>query len=107
MGGGTGGGSSGRAKCGVACLSLENALVHHKRIAILTNSNGFMSVSSNWVGEGKDPFLCHFPDGDILARIINVLQRKMNLGFFTIFNKLKAHRGEFFSGKADRWADEG
>ena len=68
MGGGTGGGSSGRAKCGVACLALENALAHHECIAILTDSNVFMSVSSNWVREGKDSFFCHFPDGDVLSR---------------------------------------
>jgi len=27
-------------------------------------------------------------------------------GLFTIFVKIRAHRGEFFNEKADRWADE-
>jgi len=35
-----------------------------------------------------------------------VLQR-VDLGLFTIFIKIRAHRGEFLNEKADRWADEG
>jgi len=66
-----------------------------------------MTVASNWVGEGKDPLLRHSPDGDILARIIKVLQQRVDLGLFTIFIKIRAHRGEFLNEKADRWADEG
>jgi len=31
----------------------------------------------------------------------------MNLGLFTIFIKIRSHRGEFLNEKADRWADEG
>ena len=31
----------------------------------------------------------------------------MDLGLFTIFIKIRAHRGEFLNEKADRWADEG
>ena len=41
-----------------------------------------MTVSSNWVGEGKDPLLRHSFDGDILARIIKVLQKRVDLGLF-------------------------
>jgi len=63
----------------------------------------FMTVSSNWVGEGKDPLLRHSPDGDI----IKVLHRRVNLGLFTIFIKIRAHRGELLNEKADRWAEEG
>ena len=37
------------------------------RIAVLTDSKGFITVSSNWVGEGKDPLLRHSSDGDIHA----------------------------------------
>jgi len=53
VGGGVGGGSSGRAEF----------------------AQGLMTVASNWVGEGKDPLLRHFPDGDILAHIIKVYTR--------------------------------
>ena len=63
-----------------------------------------MTVASTWVGEGKDPLLRHFPDGDILARIIKVLHQRVSLGLFTMFIKIRAHRGEFLNEKADRWA---
>jgi len=66
-----------------------------------------MTVSSNWVGEGKDPLLRHSPDGDILAHIIQLLHQRVSLGLFTMFMKIEAHRGEFLNEKADRWADEG
>jgi len=66
-----------------------------------------MTVASNWVGEGKDPLLRHSLDGDILASIIKVLHQRVSMGLFTMFIKIRAHRGEFLNEKADRWADEG
>jgi len=66
-----------------------------------------MTVSSNWVGESKDPLLRHSPDGDILARIVKVLHQMVNLGLFTILINIRAHREEFLNEKAGRWADEG
>ena len=63
-----------------------------------------MAVSSNWAGEGKDPLLRHSPEG---GSIIKVLNQRVDLGLFTIFIKIRAHRGEFLNEKADRWADEG
>ena len=107
VGGGPEGGSSGRAEFGAACLALEDSLTHSNPIAIITDSKGLMTVSTGWVGKGKDPLLRHSPDGDILACIISLLQRRVALGLFTIFIKIRAHRGEFFNEKADRWADEG
>jgi len=80
VGGGTAGSSSGRAKFAAAYLALEDSRTHDQPIAVLTDSKGFMTGSSNWVGDGKDPLLCHALDEDLFARI-NV--------------------------KADRWADEG
>ena len=37
----------------------------------------------------------------------NVLHQRVCLGLFTMFNKIRAHRGEFLNAKADRWADGG
>jgi len=34
-----------------------------------------MSVSSNWVGKGKDPLFRHSPDGNTLARIIKMFHQ--------------------------------
>jgi len=102
VGGGVGGGSSGRAQFAAACLALEDSLTNDQHIAVLTDSKGFMTVASNWVGKGKDPLLRHSSDGDILARIIKVLQQRVILGLFTMFIKIRAHRGEFLNEKADR-----
>ena len=107
MGGGAGGGSSGRAEFAAACLALEDSITHDQPIAVLTDSKGLMTVSSNWVGEGKDPLLHRSPDRDILALIIKVLHQRVSLGLFNIFIKIRAHRGEFLNEKADKWADEG
>jgi len=40
VGGGPGGGSSGRAEFGAAVLALEDSLTHDKPIAIITDSKG-------------------------------------------------------------------
>jgi len=96
VGGGTGGGSSGMAEFLAACLALEDSLTHDQPIAVLTDSKGIMTVSSNWVGRGKDPLLRHSPDEDILARIIKVLHHRVRLGLFTIFIKFEL-TGESFS----------
>ena len=93
-------------KFAAACLALEDPLTHDQPIAVLTDSKGFMTVSSDLVGEGKDPLLRHSPDSDILARIIKVLHQRVDLELFTIFIKIRAHRGEFLNEKADLWSDE-
>ena len=105
--GGVGGGSSGRAEFEAACLALEDFLTHDQPIVVLTDSKGLMTVASNWVGKIKDSLLRHSPDGDILARIIKVLHQMVSMGLFTMFIKIRAHRGEFLNKKTDRWADEG
>ena len=107
VGAGAGSGSSGRTEFAAACLALKDSLTHDQPIVVLTNSKGLMTVASNWVGEGKDPLLRHSPDGDILASIIKVLHQKVSLGLFTMFIKIRVHRGEFLNKKADRWANEG
>ena len=43
----------------------------------------------------------------LLAHIIKVLHQRVSLGLFTMFIKIRAHRGEFLNEKADRLADEG
>ena len=88
-------------------MSLEHSLTHDQPIVVLTDFKGLITVASNWVGEGKDPLLRHSPDGDILARIIKVIHQRVSLRFFTMFIKIKAHRGKFLNEKADRWANEG
>ena len=73
---------------------------------VLTDSKGLMTVALNWVGKGKDPLLRHSPDGDILTRIIKVLHQRVSMSLFTMFIKIRAHRGGFLNEKADSCADE-
>ena len=89
MGGGGSGGSSVRADFVAACLALEHFLTHDQPIVVLTDSKGFMTVSSNWVGEGKDPLFRHSPDGDILARIIKVLHKGRDSASSRCLSKLE------------------
>ena len=96
VGGGVGGGSSGRAEFAAACLGLEDSLTHDQPIAVLPDSKGLMTVASN----GKDPLLRHSPDGDILAGIIKVLHQRVSMGLFTMIIKIRAHRGEILNEKA-------
>jgi len=83
--GGSGGGSSCRAEFAAVCLALEDLRLHSRPITILTDIKGLMTVGSNWVGEGKDPLLCHAPDKDILGCIIKLLRIRVKRGLFTIF----------------------
>ena len=57
--------------------------------------------------EGIDPTIKESLDGDILREIIELLRARIDLGLFTLFVKIKSHRGEFFNEMADRWADKG
>ena len=76
---------------------------HRKSFRILRTHDGSLELGGG--GQGSPPR--HSPAGDILARIIKVLHQRVSLGLFTMFIKIRAHRGEFLNEKADRWADEG
>jgi len=60
-----------------------------------------------WIGEGIDRAIKKPPDGDILPEILELFRFRIDLGLFTLFVKIKPHRGEFFNEMADRWADKG
>jgi len=95
VGGGVGGGSSGRAEFAATCLALDDSLTHDQPIVVLTDSKGLLKVASNWVGEGKEPLQRHSPDGDILAHIIKFLHQRVSLGLFTMFIKIELIRASF------------
>jgi len=57
--------------------------------------------------EGIDPTIKESLDGDILREIIELLRARIDLGLFTLFVKIKSHRGEFFNEMADRCVDKG
>jgi len=47
------------------------------------------------------------PDGDILWEILELRRAWLDLGLYTLFVKIKSHRGEFFNEMTDKWADKG
>ena len=92
-------------------MALENSLTaeadRDKDIVILTDSKCLLDSIQPWIGEGCNPMIHKFPDGDILREIIELLRKRVNKGLFTLFVKIRAHRGEFFNEMSDRWADKG
>lgn len=101
--------SSNRSEHAAAALALENSLAadQHTDIVILTDSKCLLDSIQPWIGEGGNPMIHKFPDGDILRDIIELLRIRVARGLFTLFVKIRAHRGEFFNEMADRWADQG
>ena len=100
-------GSSNRSEHTAAALALENSLAADQNIVILTDSKCLLDSIQPWIGEGCNPMIHKFPDGDILRDIIELLRKRVDNGLFTLFVKIRAHRGEFFNEMSDRWADKG
>jgi len=109
LGRGEEGNSSNRAELGAACLALEDAKRHQDRkpVILLSDSACLLSSSQKWTGEGKSPSMHGNPDADIMRDIVQLLREIIEQGLFTIFIKIKAHRGDPLNEQADRWADEG
>jgi len=59
-----------------------------------------------WIGEEIDLTIKESPDADILREFLELFRARIDLGLFTLFVKIKSHRGEFFNEMADRWADK-
>ena len=101
------GGSSNRSEHAAAALALENSLAADQNIVILTDSKCLPDDSIQpWIGEGCNPMIHKFPDGNILRDIIELLKKRVDKGLFTLFVKIRAHRGEFFNEMSDRWSDK-
>jgi len=78
-------------------------------LIVLTDSKCLLVAIQKWIREGINPSIKASPDGDILREILELLRARINLGLFTLFVKIKSHRGEFFqvNEMTDRWADKG
>ena len=98
------GSSSNRAEHAAACIALEGS---RRLLILLTDSKCLLMAIQKWIGEGIDLSIKASPDGDILRKILELLKARIDLGLFTLFVKIKSHRGEFFNEIADRWADKG
>jgi len=104
------GSSSNRAEHAAACIALEDAIKYagsQRPLILLTDSKCLLMAIQKWIGEGINPTIKESPDGDILREILDQLRVRIDLGEFTLFVKIKSHRGELFNQIADRWADKG
>ena len=61
--------SSNRSEHAAAVLALENSLTTDKNIVVPTDSKCLMDSIQPWIGEGCNPMIHKFPDGDILRDI--------------------------------------
>jgi len=115
------GSSFNRAEHAAACIALEHAIrfaESRKPLILLTDSKCLLINTEVDPGRDRphhqdisrwrhDPTIKTSPDGDILREILELLRNRTKLGLFTLFVKIKSHRGEFFNEMADRWADKG
>ena len=79
--------SSNRSEQAAAVLALENSLTTDKNIVILTDSKCLMDSIQPWIGEGCNPMIHKFPDGDILRDVIELLRKRLKRvvrGLFTL-----------------------
>ena len=68
-----------------------------QNIVILTDSKCLLDSIQPWIGESCSLMIHKFPDGDILREIIELLKKRVDNGLFTLFVKIRAHRGDFFN----------
>lgn len=66
----------------------------HAASCIAQTNTSSPTPNASWIGEGYNPIIKMSPDGDIFRDIIELLRRRMELGLFTLFVKIRAHRGE-------------
>jgi len=102
--------SSNRAEHAAACIALEDAMKYagsQRPLILLTNSKCLLMAIPKWIRERIISTIKESPDGDIPREILALIRVRIDLGLFTLFVKIKSHRGEFFNEMADRWADKG
>ena len=85
--------SSNRSEHAAVALALENSLAADQNIVILTDSKCLLDSIQPWISEGGNPMIHKFPDGDILRGIIELLRKRVAGELFTLFVKIRAHRG--------------
>ena len=65
-----------------------------------------MKAVNRWIGKGGKATLVRALEADMLAAVIEILQKRIATGTSTFLVKVKAHRGEPVNEGADILADE-
>ena len=88
--------STNRLEHAAAALALENSLNEDSNIVIRINPTvPWIQFSHGLV---RDTNMIHkFPDSNILWDVIELLMKRIEKGLFTLFVKIRAHRGEFLN----------
>jgi len=92
------GASSNRSEHAAACMALEDAIRYaesQRPLILLTDSKCLLMAIQKWIGEGIDPTIKASLDGDILRENLELLRKKIELVLFTLYVKIRSHRGEF------------
>ena len=92
------GASSNRLEHAAACMALEDAIRYtesQRPLILLTDSKYLPMAIQKWIGEGIDPTIKASLDGDILRENLELLRKKIELVLFTLYVKIRSHRGEF------------
>jgi len=94
------GASSNRSEHAAACMALEDAIRYaesQRPLILLTDSKCLLMAipGQKWIGEGIDPTIKESLDGDILRENLELLRKKIELVLFTLYVKIRSHRGEF------------
>jgi len=92
------GASSNRSEHAAACMALEDEIQYaesQRPLILLTDSKCLLMAIQKWIGEGIDPTIKASLDGDILRENLELLRKKIELVLFTLYVKIRSHRGEF------------
>ena len=90
-----------RDRTSVAVRSLSEDVI------LLCENEAVLCAIKKWVGQGGKATLATAPDADILREIVCLLTQRVQAGRPTFLIKVKPHRGESTSERADTLAEEG
>ena len=100
------GATSNRAELAAMAEALTQADVQ-KDLLYLCDSEAVLKTINQWVGEGGKRVFTEYPDADILKTVVTSLHARARANSYTVFVKVRAHRGEYLNEMADSLAEEG
>jgi ribonuclease HI len=87
-------------------LALQSAALSED-VLLLCDNEAVLCAIKKWVGQGGKSTLATAPDADILREIVCLLTQRVRAGRATFLIKVKSHRGEPITERADTLAEEG
>ena len=73
----------------------------------LCDSEAALTKVQQWIGEGGRRTLTGYPEADILKAVVELLHTRVQAKSYTVFVKVRAHRGEPLNETADSLAEAG